>query len=71
MNERLRSINEACEALGVTNVYLYSLVRKGEIPVVRVGSRAIRIKESELQRWVEAGSGKWAHELPASSKSEA
>jgi excisionase family DNA binding protein len=55
---RFLTVNEASKFLGVTAVYLYQLVRKGEIPVVRVGSRAIRIKESDLLAWIEERSGK-------------
>jgi excisionase family DNA binding protein len=51
--ERLLSVSEVAELLGVCTAIVYSLVARGELPHVRV-SNAIRISERDLARYVGA-----------------
>jgi excisionase family DNA binding protein len=51
--ERLYSRKEAIQRLNCSLSTLERLIRQGEIPVVRMG-RKILIRESALQRWIEA-----------------
>jgi excisionase family DNA binding protein len=51
--ERLYSRKEAIQRLNCSLSTLERLIRHGEIPVVRMG-RKILIRESALERWIEA-----------------
>ena len=51
--ERLYSRKQACERLNCSLSTLERLFKLGEIPVVRMG-RKILIRESALERWIEA-----------------
>jgi excisionase family DNA binding protein len=51
--ERLYTRKQACERLNCSLSTLERLIRRGEIPVVRMG-RKILIRESALERWIEA-----------------
>ncbi len=37
--------------IGLTQNYIYRLVREGEIPHVRIG-RTVRFSEAELEKWL-------------------
>ena len=51
--ERLYSRKQACERLNCSLSTLERLIKFGEIPIVRMG-RKILIRESALERWIEA-----------------
>ncbi len=51
---RLLSLRAAAELTTIPRSTLYTLVARGELPVVRVTDRAIRIHEDDLVRWIEA-----------------
>ncbi len=51
--ERLYTRKQSCERLNCSLSTLERLIRRGEIPVVRMG-RKILIRESALERWIEA-----------------
>jgi excisionase family DNA binding protein len=51
--EPLYTRKQACERLNCSLSTLERLIRRGEIPVVRMG-RKILIRESALERWIEA-----------------
>jgi excisionase family DNA binding protein len=51
--ERLYTRKRSCERLNCSLSTLERLIRRGEIPVVRMG-RKILIRESALERWIEA-----------------
>ena len=51
--ERLYTRKQSCERLNCSLSMLERLIRRGEIPVVRMG-RKILIRESALERWIEA-----------------
>jgi excisionase family DNA binding protein len=49
--ERLLSVREACEALGISSQSFYRLVGRSELPVVKIGGRTL-IRPSELDALV-------------------
>jgi excisionase family DNA binding protein len=51
--ERLYTRKQSRERLNCSLSTLERLIRRGEIPVVRMG-RKILIRESALERWIEA-----------------
>lgn len=54
MAERLTyTVTEAACALGIGRTVAYDLIRRGEIPHVRIG-RSIRIPRSSLDSWLTA-----------------
>lgn len=51
-NERLLTFKEAAEKLNVSFWFLYR--RRGELPVVRLGPRTVRLRESDVIAWQNA-----------------
>ena len=52
---RLLTAKEVCEMFGSFGPHrLYQLVRRGEIPAIRMG-RAYRFTAPALQEWIDAG----------------
>ena len=49
-NERLFRFKEAAQRLAVSDSHLKRLYREGKVRVVRIGRRAVRISQRELQR---------------------
>jgi excisionase family DNA binding protein len=49
--ERLLSVRQVCETLGVSTQSFYRLVGRGELPVVKIGGRTL-IRPSELDALV-------------------
>ncbi len=45
---------EAARVLRVGRSKLYSLVARGELPVIRVGARGVRIPAGALNEWIAA-----------------
>jgi excisionase family DNA binding protein len=52
--ERLLTADEVAAILGVPRTLVYSLVRSGEMPAVRVGERYVRFRSAALVRWIES-----------------
>jgi excisionase family DNA binding protein len=52
MEQQLLRIDEAAKVLGLGRSKTYELVRKGSLPVVRIGT-AIRVPTTDLQRFIE------------------
>jgi excisionase family DNA binding protein len=50
---RLLSVRAVSEATTLPVSTIYDLVARGELPVVRVTGRAIRIAEDDILRWIE------------------
>jgi excisionase family DNA binding protein len=40
--------------LGVAPAFVYALVRRGELPAVRVGDRYIRFRSEAIEAWIAA-----------------
>ncbi len=49
---QLLTVGEVATMLRVSNMTVYRLIKNGEMPAVRVG-KGYRIRESELQRFLE------------------
>jgi excisionase family DNA binding protein len=45
-------VPEAAELLGLPKTRAYELIQQGELPAVRIGERSIRVKRSELERFL-------------------
>ena len=48
----LLTVAEVASGMRVSNMTVYRLIKSGELPAVRVG-KGYRIRESELQRFLE------------------
>jgi excisionase family DNA binding protein len=53
MESVLLRIPEAAQRLGLSRTMAYQMVRRGELPVVRIG-RAVRVPLHALELWVAA-----------------
>ena len=47
----LLNINEVCEYLGLGKTIVYEMIRKGEIPHIRIRSR-IRVSAADIQEYL-------------------
>jgi putative molybdopterin biosynthesis protein len=47
----LLTVKDVQEATSLGRTKVYELIRKGELPVVRIG-RAVRIHRQTLERWI-------------------
>lgn len=50
------NIKQAADYLGVSVAFLRKSVRSGKIPYVRAGSKVLRFRRTELDRWLDANS---------------
>jgi excisionase family DNA binding protein len=59
---RLLTVREVAEAMRVSTMTVYRLIRSGELPAIRVGKH-FRIRESDLNGYLDAqivhGGGRW------------
>jgi excisionase family DNA binding protein len=53
MDDRLLTAHEVADQLRVSTMTIYRLIRRGELPAVRVG-RNYRVRESELEAYLSA-----------------
>jgi excisionase family DNA binding protein len=53
MDDRLLTAHEVADQLRVSTMTIYRLIRRGELPAVRVG-RNYRVRESELEAYLGA-----------------
>ena len=51
----LTSIKTAAEALHLTPATVYAMIERGVLPAVRIGTRALRIRASDLEKIVAEG----------------
>ena len=52
MTERLLTAGEVADTLRVSTMTIYRLIRRGELPAVRVG-RNYRVRAADLDRYLE------------------
>jgi excisionase family DNA binding protein len=52
MTDRLLTAHEVADALRVSTMTIYRLIRRGELPAVRVG-RNYRVREADLYHYLE------------------
>ncbi len=50
-HEKLIAVEEAARILNLTEQYVYELMRRGEIPSVRIGKYR-RIRQKDLESWI-------------------
>ncbi len=55
MQEMIYTIPEVANYLKLSKSKVYHLVQTGKIPHIRIG-RNVRIRESDLQKWIESQS---------------
>lgn len=48
----LLNINEVCEYLGLGKTIVYEMIRKGELPHIRIRSR-IRVSAADIQEYIQ------------------
>jgi len=51
--EKIYTVPQVAEYLQISRSKMYDWVKKGKIPHVRIG-RNVRIRESDLQAWIDA-----------------
>lgn len=44
------SVDQAAQALGVSRAYAYLLVQRGELPVIRLGGKRVRVPTAALRQ---------------------
>ena len=56
MTQRLLTVTEVAETLGLKPARVYELSREGKLPfLVKIGERQYRYHESGMQNWVLSG----------------
>ncbi len=49
---RMLTIPEVATRLSVPRAYAYELARRGELPIVRVGKKYIRVPQAAFEKWL-------------------
>jgi excisionase family DNA binding protein len=52
VSDRLLTARETSERLGVCVETVLVWIRRGDLPAIRLPGRAIRISETQLERWL-------------------
>ena len=55
MEKQILVADEVAELLRVDRQRVYELVRRGAIPVVRIGQRQYRFNAEAIKQWIEQG----------------
>lgn len=55
MEKQILVADEVAELLRVDRQRVYELVRRGAIPVVRIGQRQYRFNAEAIKQWIEGG----------------
>ena len=53
MTTRLLRIRDVAELLDVSTETVLRRIRRGDLPAIRLASNALRVREDELDRWLE------------------
>jgi excisionase family DNA binding protein len=67
MEVRLLNIREVAEILHVSRTLVYSLLKRGDIPTVRI-ERVIRVRQEDLERYIHERSFKKCGESKADDR---
>jgi excisionase family DNA binding protein len=51
--QRLLTADDVAAILDVPRSLVYALVRRGELPAIRVGERYVRFRAEAIERWIE------------------
>jgi len=49
--DQLLTVREVCDAMRVSNMTVYRLIKSGELPAIRLG-KTYRVLESEVERYL-------------------
>jgi excisionase family DNA binding protein len=49
--DQLLTVGEVCDAMRVSNMTVYRLIKSGDLPAIRLG-KAYRVLESEVERYL-------------------
>ncbi|MFB3737405.1 MAG: helix-turn-helix domain-containing protein [Candidatus Velamenicoccus archaeovorus] len=49
--DRLLTVAEVCQAMRVSSMTVYRLIKSGELPAIRLG-RSYRVRESDVDRYL-------------------
>lgn len=52
MDKLAYSIPEAATAIGVSKSYMYTLIKEGKIPYIKIGGRKI-VPKLSLEQWIQ------------------
>jgi excisionase family DNA binding protein len=52
MEESLLKNKEVAQRLGISKAYAYRLMKNGEIPSVKMGSRTVRCRPEDLEEFI-------------------
>jgi len=52
--EKLLSVDDVAQAIGMTIFGVYGLVHKKQIPAVRISKRCLRFRPSDIEAWLES-----------------
>ena len=55
MEKQILVADEVAELLRVDRQRIYELVRRGAIPVIRIGQRQYRFNADAIKQWIERG----------------
>jgi excisionase family DNA binding protein len=50
-SDQLLTVGEVCDAMRVSNMTVYRLIKSGELPAIRLG-KTYRVLESEVERYL-------------------
>ena len=64
--DELLTVEEAADWLTISKPTLWRIIRRGDIPVVRIARRSLRIKMTDLENYIEKNYGRIReiHEFP-------
>jgi len=51
--DELLTVDEAAEWLTISKPTLWRIIRRGEIPIVKIAQRTIRIKLTDIENYIE------------------
>lgn len=61
----LNTIEQTAQRLGCSKNTVRALIRKGDLPAVRIGPRMVRVRETDLEQILQpydsGQAGSWAH----------
>lgn len=52
-DEKLMNLEQVAEYLGLSMTQVYAMNRKGELPTIMVTQKGLRVKPSDLDKWLE------------------
>lgn len=58
-DDRLLSVKEVAEIIGIHQQTVRELIKSGEIAIVRIGKREYKVRLGELRRFIREREGKW------------